>query len=166
MARTSTGYDRGIVSLAERANCPLMWSHYGDQHRGVCFGYSVPKGATLEKVRYGGARTVQASLVAAMLDGMRKRRSVSTRPCCSRRRRTGATSGNGGSSANAAFAVARALEHRDRNVRLYEIGQQRGAFQLKKVRMDIQEALATLPRRSLFDPGGLPGFDRHRRSPA
>ena len=31
-------YDRGVFSLAERANCPLMWSHYGDQHRGICLG--------------------------------------------------------------------------------------------------------------------------------
>lgn len=62
-------YDRGIVSLAERANCPLMWSQYGDQHRGLCLGYSAPEGVKLEKVRYGGARTVKASLVATMLDG-------------------------------------------------------------------------------------------------
>lgn len=62
-------YDRGIVSLAERANCPLMWSHYGDQHRGLCFGYSVPEGLKLERVRYGGSRTVKASLVDAMLNG-------------------------------------------------------------------------------------------------
>lgn len=34
-------YGKGIVSLAERANCPLMWSHYGDQHKGVCIGYSI-----------------------------------------------------------------------------------------------------------------------------
>lgn len=60
-------YDRGVVSFAERANCPLMWSHYGDQHRGVCFGYSAPAGLKLDKVRYGGTLTVKASLVAAML---------------------------------------------------------------------------------------------------
>ena len=34
-------YDKGIVSPAEQATCPLMWSHYGDQHHGVCIGYSV-----------------------------------------------------------------------------------------------------------------------------
>jgi hypothetical protein len=41
-------YDKGVFSLAERANCPLMWSHYGDQHRGLCLGYSVPPAATGE----------------------------------------------------------------------------------------------------------------------
>ena len=64
-------YEKGIVSFAERANCPLMWSHYGDQHRGICVGYSVPPDAVDEvhKVQYGGSRRVQASRVAAMLDG-------------------------------------------------------------------------------------------------
>ena len=64
-------YEKGIVSLAERANCPLMWSHYGDRHRGTCVGYSVPEDAAsdVHKVVYGGSRLVQASNVAAMLDG-------------------------------------------------------------------------------------------------
>ncbi|WP_343699739.1 DUF2971 domain-containing protein [Caulobacter sp.] len=65
-------YDKGVVSLAERADCPLMWSHYGDQHRGLCIGYSTPDDTVdqLRRVEYGGARLIAASLVAAMvLDG-------------------------------------------------------------------------------------------------
>jgi hypothetical protein len=64
-------YEKGIVSLAERANCPLMWSHYGDQHHGVCIGYSVPSDVVedLHKVKYGGKRLIGASQVVAMLDG-------------------------------------------------------------------------------------------------
>lgn len=62
-------YDSGIVSLSERPDCPLLWSHYGDQHRGICIGYSirdeVPKKPA--KVEYGGSRLIQASEVAAML---------------------------------------------------------------------------------------------------
>ena len=63
-------YDRGIVSLAERADCPVMWSHYGDQHR-ICVGYSVPGDAVgmVRKVRYGGSRRIEISKVAAMMDG-------------------------------------------------------------------------------------------------
>jgi hypothetical protein len=47
-----------------------MWSHYGDQHHGVCIGYSVPSdvGEDLHKVKYGGKRLVDASQVVAMLD--------------------------------------------------------------------------------------------------
>ncbi|MDP3115976.1 MAG: DUF2971 domain-containing protein [Phenylobacterium sp.] len=62
-------YDTGIVSLGERPDCPLMWSHYGDQHNGICIGYGVPEGAALHKVRYGGSPVVQASLVQKMLLG-------------------------------------------------------------------------------------------------
>ena len=64
-------YDRGIVSLAERADCPLMWSHYGDQHRGICVGYSVPSEASgnVRRVTYTGNRVIKVSKVAAMLGG-------------------------------------------------------------------------------------------------
>ena len=47
----------------------MMWSHYGDQHRGICIGYSVPAMTTVHKVKYGGTRLVEVSKVAAMLDG-------------------------------------------------------------------------------------------------
>lgn len=30
-------YGKGIASISERVNCPLMWSHYGDQHKGVYY---------------------------------------------------------------------------------------------------------------------------------
>ena len=40
------GYVKGIVCFAEQEICPLMWSHCGDQHRGVCLGYSVPERST------------------------------------------------------------------------------------------------------------------------
>ena len=48
-----------------------MWSHYGDQHRGICVGYSVPEDAADEvrRVDYGGDRKVWVSQVAAMLEG-------------------------------------------------------------------------------------------------
>ena len=41
-------YDSGVVSLSERADCPLLWSHYGDQHRGVCIGYSGAREGAIE----------------------------------------------------------------------------------------------------------------------
>ncbi|WP_199228587.1 MULTISPECIES: DUF2971 domain-containing protein [unclassified Caulobacter] len=63
-------YDKGLVSLGIRPNCPLMWSHYGDQHHGLCIGYTVPEDASLHQVRYGGAPVVKASLVQAMLRGV------------------------------------------------------------------------------------------------
>lgn len=64
-------YETGIVSLAERSRCPLMWSHYGDQHRGICIGYSVPDRVAdnIHKVKYRGGRLVQVGKLAAMLEG-------------------------------------------------------------------------------------------------
>ncbi|MFE8585837.1 DUF2971 domain-containing protein [Sphingomonas sp. NCPPB 2930] len=64
-------YDKGVLSLAERAHCPLMWSHYGDQHRGLCVGYSIPDDvrSDLHRISYVGSRLVQASAVGRMLDG-------------------------------------------------------------------------------------------------
>lgn len=63
-------YDRGIVSFGVRATCPLIWSHYGDQHNEVCAGYSVSAGAEadLHKIRYGGSRKLLASYVVVMLN--------------------------------------------------------------------------------------------------
>ena len=62
-------YEKGIVCLSERDDCPLMWSHYGHQHRGMCFGYSVPSrtAGNIYKVKYHGGRLVPATMVAAML---------------------------------------------------------------------------------------------------
>ena len=64
-------YEKGVVSFTERDNCPLMWSHYGDQHRGICIGYSVTtlSEGDVHRVEYGGSRIVLVSDVSAMLDG-------------------------------------------------------------------------------------------------
>lgn len=63
-------HEKGVLSLATRFDCPLMWSHYGDQHRGVCIGYSIPPESSLnvQRVSYGGSRLVRASRVKAMLE--------------------------------------------------------------------------------------------------
>ncbi|MGB9989356.1 DUF2971 domain-containing protein [Pseudoduganella rhizocola] len=64
-------YGSGVFSLARRFSCPLMWSHYGDEHRGLCVGYSIPERARsqLYRVDYGGSRLIATSRIAAMLDG-------------------------------------------------------------------------------------------------
>ena len=63
-------YNHGIVALSEKVSCPLMWSHYGDQHAGMCIGYSVPKRNTenLHKVNYCGPGLIRTSMVRDMLD--------------------------------------------------------------------------------------------------
>jgi hypothetical protein len=54
---------RGILSLAERWNCPLMWSHYANEHRGLCIEYDTGDHAfdKLEPVDYTRARSIKVS---------------------------------------------------------------------------------------------------------
>lgn len=166
-------YDRGIVSLAERANCPLMWSHYGDQHHGVCIGYSVPKRsvAAVQKVKYRGSRLVQASQVAAMLagdDAVRDRVDAAVLL-----QKAGSWSyeqewrliGKRGlqdspleleeivfgmrCKASVKYAVVKALEDRSAQVKFYEIRDVAGTFQLRKYILDDGELTAHFPIRSL-----------------
>lgn len=164
-------YDRGVFSLAERANCPLMWSHYGDQHHGICLGYSVPEDAAgdLHKMKYGGSRLVQASDVSAMLNGDETaRRRVDeavllkkARPWAYEREwRLLGTRGAQHSPLEleevvfgmrcpsaVMFGVIQALAGRDRPVRFFEIRGQHGRFLLHKRVTDTDELLATHPRR-------------------
>ncbi len=165
-------YDRGVFSLAERANCPLMWSHYGDQHRGICLGYSVPKDTAndVHKMKYGGTRLVQASDVSAMLgsDAVARRRVdeavllKKARPWAYEREwRFLGPRGVQDSlleleevifgmrcSTAVMFAVIKALQGRDRPVRFYEIRGQHGRFLLDKRVADADELLETFPWRS------------------
>jgi hypothetical protein len=165
-------YDKGIVSLAERATCPLMWSHYGDQHHGVCIGYSVPSDARddLHKVKYGGKRLVDASKVMAMLNGDKDARrhvdeAVLLRKAASwRYEREWRLIGQRGLRDSpleleevifgmrckeaVKYAVITALDGRRRPVRFYEMRDIRGTFNLKKCPLDEGEMRAFFPRRS------------------
>jgi hypothetical protein len=165
-------YGKGVFSLAERANCPLMWSHYGDQHRGLCLGYSVPPRAAgdAHKISYGGSRLVQASDVAAMLvgDDVARRRVdeavllKKARPWAYEREwRLLGPRGEQNSPleleevvfgmrcpSGVMYAVIQALEKRDRPVRFYEIREQWGRFLLAKHTVDTDEMRVFLPRRN------------------
>lgn len=165
-------YDKGIVSLAERVTCPLMWSHYGNQHKGVCAGYSVPADAAagLFKIEYGGSRLVNASDVAAMLDGdqMARRRvdaAVMLRKALDwRYEREWRLIGQRGlqdspleledvifgmrCESSVKYAIVKALEDRGRPVRFYEMRELNGTFRLRKYAVDTDELASSLPRRS------------------
>jgi hypothetical protein len=178
-------YDKGIVSLASRANCPLMWSHYGDQHKGVCIGYSVPARAAsgLYKISYGGSRLIAASTVAAMLGGNERARrkvdnAVLTKKAIDwRYEREWRLIGPRGAqhspleleevvfgmrcSLTVKYAVVNALAKRSRPVRFYEIRERVGRFLLGRYALDKGELAGSLPRRSLdvydaFDNVQLP----------
>jgi hypothetical protein len=165
-------YDKGILSLAERFTCPLMWSHYADQHNGLCIGYSVPEdaAANLHKVHYGGSRMVEASRVAEMLAGDQvARRHVDTAVLLRKARDwkyekewrligprgladsplelESVTFGTRCLSA-VKYAVAKALAGRERDARLYEMQEVHGTFELKRYLVDLDELGVSYPRRA------------------
>lgn len=164
-------YDKGVFSLAERVTCPLMWSHYGDQHRGLCLGYSIPDTSlsNVHKIHYGGSRSVQASAVAAMLggdDAARRRVDEAVllkkaKPWAYEREwRLIGPRGKQDSPLEleevvfgmrcdpaVVYTVIQALAKRDRPVQFFEIREQRDTFILAKRSVDIDELAAFLPRR-------------------
>jgi hypothetical protein len=174
-------YTRGIVSLAERATCPLMWSHYGDQHRGICLGYSVPDSAVdVRKIRYGGSRAVLASDVAAMLAGDDVARQRVDEAVLLRKARPWAYErewrliGKQGAlpsplelqevifgmrcDSAVVYAVIQALAPRSRQVRFHEIREQRSKFVLTKRQVDVDEVANSRPHRSRELLEGLDDF--------
>ncbi len=163
-------YDHGIVSMATRANCPLMWSHYGDQHNGVCIGYSVPESVRLAPVAYGGSRSIKASLIRDMVDGdPAATRAVDdavllTKAGDWRYEREWRLIGDMGLQdcplemeelvfglrcpPIVRFSLATALANRKPAIKLYEIQQKRDSFVLRKVRTKVDDLLAAWPRRA------------------
>ena len=56
-------YERGVCCFSKSYSSPVLWSHYGDQHRGLCIGYGIdriPK-PQLQKVNYVKSREVTTS---------------------------------------------------------------------------------------------------------
>ncbi|WP_461343169.1 DUF2971 domain-containing protein [Brevundimonas sp. GN22] len=164
-------YNKGIFCLAKRPNCPLMWSHYGDQHKGICIGYSVPNESLndIHKVNYGGSRIVKASSILRMLENNDTARLEVDRDVLLKKakpwnyEKEWRLLGEMGSQPSpleleeivfgmrcppsVIFTVVKALTDRERNVRFYQIQGQHGRFLLDKRAADIDELIATHPRR-------------------
>lgn len=173
-------YNKGIFSLAEQVDCPLMWSHYGDQHHGICLGYSVPSDVrhNIHQIKYGGSRLVMASSVASMLNNHDEARrevdeavllrkaepwayerewrlidSQGEQPC--RLELEEVVFGLRCPTA-VRFAVLKALEGRTREVEFHEIREQHDRFTLVKSPMETDEMCAYYPRRHR---GALEAFE-------
>lgn len=52
---------RGVLSMAERWDCPLMWSHYADEHRGLCIEYDLTNHdcSHIQPVNYNRPRSIK-----------------------------------------------------------------------------------------------------------
>lgn len=163
-------YDKGIVALGERADCPLMWSHYGDQHNGICIGYSIPADASVHRVRYDAEPLVKASLVEAMLDGESGAQGQVDEAVLLRKapawkyENEWRLIGDRGAQDNplelsevvfglrcpaaVQFTVFRALEKRQQGLDFSTIYRRAGTFDLVKTALDTDELCVSLPRRS------------------
>lgn len=163
-------YDKGIVALGERADCPLMWSHYGDQHNGICIGYSIPADASVRRVRYDADPLVKASLVEAMLDGEASAQDQVDEAVLLRKapawkyENEWRLIGNRGAQDNplelsevvfglrcpaaVQFTVFRALEKRQQGLDFSTTYRRAGTFDLVKTALDTDELCVSLPRRS------------------
>lgn len=63
--------EKGVFSLAGTWNSPLMWSHYGDEHKGICIEYDVSKCVIRppQEVDYEGTRCIKTSTLIEWLKG-------------------------------------------------------------------------------------------------
>ncbi|WP_172825167.1 DUF2971 domain-containing protein [Kosakonia radicincitans] len=67
-----SGYSKGVLSLAEDSDCPLMWSHYADNHKGLCLGYTIPDKVKrkIQPINYtSNSRDIKTSQILKMLNG-------------------------------------------------------------------------------------------------
>nr|WP_313123481.1 DUF2971 domain-containing protein [Stenotrophomonas geniculata] len=57
---------KGILSLASNWSCPLMWSHYADQHMGICLEYATADHVahSIRQVSYDKPRSINMSDLA------------------------------------------------------------------------------------------------------
>ena len=151
-------HNMGLVCLSENWNCPLMWSHYGNQHHGICIGYNIIEDQLerLDKVTYTEDRNVKVSLVEEMIRGshgalVEIERSVNLRKAVKwqyenewrLRGGEGYSDTPDGMNMNEVFfgircpdvvryAVMRALADREKEMKFYEMVEVQGKFELER----------------------------------
>lgn len=163
-------YERGVCCFSTVYNNPLLWSHYGDQHKGICIGYDLERNPrpTPCKVVYGGNRNVLTSTITRALINnelvalqdldrdvlLRKASrwkyegewrligSHGLQDSCLRLKEL--TFGLRCSSA-AKHCIIRALDRGDSQLKFYEIRVRRGTFRLHRTAVDQDELGAYLP---------------------
>lgn len=164
-------FERGVCCFSTTYSSPLLWSHYGDQHKGLCIGYGLDRTPRpqLRKVVYGGNRTIKTStLVRAFIHGDHNaqedlHRDVLLRKACGWDYECEwRLIGEKGLQDSPLLlreitfglrcprpvmhSVVRALKGRDKPVRFYEIYEVRGRYVLRRTPLDIDELNRDLPR--------------------
>lgn len=163
-------YDRGVCCFSTIYNNPLLWSHYGDQHKGLCIGYNLDRDPMpiLRKVEYGGSRKVKTSLIGkALLNDDQNAQESLDRDVLLRKasmwryEREWRLFGHKGVQDSVLalkditfglrcpraimHSVISALESRNGAIEFYEIFEVYGSFKLKRRPVDTSEMRAFLP---------------------
>lgn len=164
-------YERGVCCFSTTYSSPLLWSHYGDQHRGLCVGYGLdrtPK-PQLQKVIYGGGRGIKTSaLVKAFIhDDLKAQEGLDSDVLLRKARGWGyerewrliGTQGLQDSplllkeitfglrcASSVMHSVVQALSGRDSPVKFYEIYEVRGRYILRRRSLDVDELGAYYPK--------------------
>lgn len=163
-------YERGVCCFSTTYASPLLWSHYGDQHRGLCVGYGLdrrPK-PEMHEVVYGGGRSVRTSLLIQALVheelGAKKEldRDVLLRKArgwnYEKEHRLLGVQGDQESPLllkevtfglrcpmSVVYTVVKALAGRDAELRYFQIYEVRGRFVLRRREVDLAELGAYMP---------------------
>lgn len=63
-------FKKGVLCLSRKFDSPLMWSHYANQHKGLCIEYDMRsvKDEHVQEVIYGGSRKILTSEINEWLD--------------------------------------------------------------------------------------------------
>ncbi|BCU49092.1 DUF2971 domain-containing protein [Citrobacter amalonaticus] len=63
-------FKKGVLCLSKKFNSPLMWSHYANQHKGLCIEYDMNSVSAeqVHEVIYGGSRKILTSEISEWLD--------------------------------------------------------------------------------------------------
>lgn len=174
-------YEKGVCCFSTSYSSPLLWSHYGDQHNGVCVGYSTERipAPHLQKVVYGGGRAIKSSALAkAFLFGDKQSKLELDKDVLLRKAigwryesewRLIGVQGVQDSplllkdvtfglrcSSSVKHAVVRSLSGRDSNVIFYQIYAVRGSYSLRR-RKILSDEFNDLPYTAIsgmemFDP--------------
>jgi hypothetical protein len=169
-------YDQGVLCLSSKFNSPLMWSHYADQHRGICIEFDVsklPEGSVRE-VKYGDSREVSASAVQNWLrnDSPAARQEIERACLLTKSTEWGYESeyrllGTIGVQLAPAtvkaitfgmkcegtlqYAVIASLGGRDSPLEFFEISQPGARFELTRSSVNVDEMMAGMPRINIRD---------------
>lgn len=167
-------YERGVCCFSKSYSNPLLWSHYGDQHHGICIGYRternpIPK---LNKVIYGGGRSIKTSaIINAFVTNNVQVQIELDRDVLLRKAegwkyenewRLIGNQGNQDSplllkevtfglrcSSSIVHAVVNALAGRENDIDFFEMYTIRGSFTLKRRPLDTCELSAYLPHTAM-----------------